>query len=215
MPGVLSAALMLRYVLLALLADGTPAHGYALMKAYRERSGVRLSIGNVYRELSRLAGEGLIVAATNPPGADPRRVPYRITDKGRDALATWLAAPVHTLTATSADPLSHRLAILGDLDAVRAGEFLSELHAELWEQSKALERERAVASQRDKREAPALPTRMFLLRRRAKHLATDIEMVDEMRGVLAAAGKRSAVKATGAVSEGAPLRRSRQKPGAR
>src|SRR5213596_1396377 len=58
-----------------------------------------------------------------------------------------LAAPVHTLTATSADPLSHRLAILGDLDAVRAGEFLSELHAELWEQSKALERERAVASQ--------------------------------------------------------------------
>src|SRR2546426_7037120 len=45
---------------------------------------------------------------------------------------------------------------------------------------------------------------MFLLRRRAKHLATDIEMVDEMRSVLAAAGKRSAVKATGAVSEGAP-----------
>src|SRR5213596_1396376 len=87
---------MLRYVLLALLADGTPAHGYALMKAYRERSGVRLSIGNVYRELSRLAGEGLIVAATNPPGADPRRVPYRITDKGRDALATSGGAGPHT-----------------------------------------------------------------------------------------------------------------------
>src|SRR5205809_2770875 len=150
---------MLRYVVLALLADGNPAHGYALMKAYRERSGVRLSIGNVYRELSRLAGEGLIVAATNPPGADPRRVPYRITDKGRDALATWLAAPVHTLTATSADPLSHRLAILGDLDAVRAGEFLSELHAGPWGQGRALERERPVGSRRARREAPGPPPR--------------------------------------------------------
>ena len=206
---------MLRYVLLALLADGNPAHGYALMKAYRERSGVRLSIGNVYRELSRLAGEALIVAATNPPGADPRRVPYRITEKGRDALATWLAAPVHTLTGASADALSHRLAILGDLDPVRASEFLSELHTELWEQSKTLERERAIASQRDKREVPALPTRMFLLSRRAKHLATDIEMVDEMRAFLSAGSKRSAVKAASGAAESAPLRRSKQKHGAR
>jgi len=205
---------MLRYVVLALLADGNPAHGYALMKAYRERSGVRLSIGNVYRELSRLAGEGLIAAATNPPGADPRRVPYRITDNGREALARWLAAPVRTLTFTTADPLSHRLAILGDLDAVRAGEFLNELHAELWEQGKTLERERAIASQREKHGAPALPTRMFLLCRRAKHLATDIEMVDEMRAHLAAGGKRSAVKAPSAVSESVQ-RRAKQRPGAR
>ena len=195
---------MLRYVLLALLADGNPAHGYALMKAYRERSGVRMSIGNVYRELSRLAGEGLIAAATNPPGADPRRVPYRIMDRGREALAGWLAAPVHTLTS-----------ILGDLDPMRAGEFLTELHTELWEQSKTLERERAVASQRDKREVPALPTRMLLLGRRAKHLATDIEMVDEMRSLLTAGGKRSSVKAASAVSESVPQRRSKQRPGAR
>jgi len=185
------------------------------MKAYRERSGVRLSIGNVYRELSRLAGEGLIAAATNPPGADPRRVPYRITDKGREALARWLAAPVRTLTFTTADPLSHRLAILGDLDAVRAGEFLNELHTELWEQSKTLERERAIASQREKHGIPALPTRMFLLYRRAKHLATDIEMVDEMRAHLAAGSKRPAVKAASTVSESVPQRRSKQRPGAR
>jgi DNA-binding PadR family transcriptional regulator len=205
---------MLRYVLLALLGDGSLAHGYALMKAYRERSGVRLSIGNVYRELSRLAGEGFIVAATNPPGADPRRAPYRITEKGRDALAAWLAAPVHTLTSISADPLSHRLAILGDLDPVRAAEFLSELHTELWEQSKTLERERAATSQRDKREMPTLPTRRFLLGRRARHLATDIEMVDEMRTLLTAGGKRLASKAA-MVPERVPPRRSKQKPGAR
>src|SRR3989442_2849024 len=163
---------MLRYVLLALLADGNPAHGYALMKAYRQRSGVRMSIGNGYRELSRLAREGLIAAATTPPGADPRRVPYRIMDRGREALAGWLAAPVHTLTSISADPLSHRLAILGDLDPKRAGEFLTELHTELWEQSKTLERERAVASQRDNREVPSRPTRMILLCRQSKYMSS-------------------------------------------
>src|SRR2546426_10406447 len=124
---------MLRYVLLALLADGNPAHGYALMKAYRQRSGVRLSIGNVYRELSRLAGEGLIAAATNPPGADPRRVPYRIMDRGREGLAGGLAAPGHTLTSISADPLSHRLAILGGFGPVRGGEVLTGLPTRLRE----------------------------------------------------------------------------------
>ena len=206
---------MMRYIMLGLLRHNGPRHGYSLMKGVQARIGLNLSIGNVYRELSRLAGEGLIAAATNPPGADPRRVPYRITDKGREALARWLAAPVRTLTFTTADPLSHRLAILGDLDAVRAEEFLNELHTELWEQGKTLERERAIASQREKHGVPALPTRMFLLCRRAKHLATDIEMVDEMRAHLAAGGKRSAVKAPSAVSESLPQRRTKQRPGAR
>ena len=205
----------MRYIMLGLLRHNGPRHGYSLMKGVQARIGLNLSIGNVYRELSRLAGEGLIAAATNPPGADPRRVPYRITDKGREALARWLAAPVRTLTFTTADPLSHRLAILGDLDAVRAEEFLNELHTELWEQGKTLERERAIASQREKHGVPALPTRMFLLCRRAKHLATDIEMVDEMRAHLAAGGKRSAVKAPSAVSESLPQRRTKQRPGAR
>src|SRR5438046_9963574 len=93
---------MLRYVVLALLADGNPAHGYALMKAYRERSGVRMSIGNVYRELSRLAGEGLIAAATNAPGADTRRVPYRIMARGREALAGGVADQGQPLPSMSA-----------------------------------------------------------------------------------------------------------------
>jgi DNA-binding PadR family transcriptional regulator len=210
---------MLRYVLLALLADGNVAHGYALMKAYWERSGVRLSIGNVYRELQRLVADGLLVTAANPPGADPRRAPYRITKQGREALEAWLSAPVHTLTSSPADALAHRLAILGDLDGAKVGEFLEELHRELWERSKMLERERALAAQRDKRQPPAAPTRAFLLSRRAKHLAIDIEMVDEMRSFFSSAGgagKRTAPKAApAAVPEWAAAKRSRQKPGVR
>jgi len=66
---------MLRYVLLALMSDGQPVHGYALMKAYEERSGIRLSIGNIYRELQGLVAAGLIAPAQNQPGADARRSP--------------------------------------------------------------------------------------------------------------------------------------------
>src|SRR3990172_4940573 len=88
---------MLRYVLLALLADGDPKHGYALMKAYAERSGVRLSIGNIYRELQHLVADGLIATAMNPVGADPRRAPYTISEPGREALVAWLGTPVRTL----------------------------------------------------------------------------------------------------------------------
>src|SRR6185295_20121873 len=126
---------MLRYVLLALLSDGEPKHGYALMKAYSERSGTRLSIGNVYRELQRLVAERLVVAAVNPEGADPRRMPYSINTVGREALSGWLAAPAHTLVRNQPDVLSYRLALLGDLDPESASTFLKELHDELWVQS--------------------------------------------------------------------------------
>jgi DNA-binding PadR family transcriptional regulator len=174
---------MLRYVLLALLADGQPRHGYALMKAFGERSGVRLSIGNVYRELQRLLGEGLIVTAANPIGADPRRTPYTLTDRGREALGRWYATPARALARGTPDALTYRLALLSDMDRERAAAFLDDLQNELWAQAKAIESERAAASQRDER-GPC--TRAFLQSRTARYLAADIELIDEMRTALAA-----------------------------
>jgi DNA-binding PadR family transcriptional regulator len=197
---------MLRYVLLALMSDGESAHGYALMKAYQERSGIRISIGNVYRELQRLLADGLIVGATNPPGADPRRTPYAITALGRQELAGWLSAPAYALLRQAPDPICHRLAVASDIDPAQFGLFLDDLHGELWSQTKAVERERAMASQRAKRGDRIFPMRALLLGRRARHLAADIEMVDEMRALLAGSRKKkvasSASHAT--VAEGAP-----------
>src|SRR5262245_16073094 len=141
---------MLRYVLLALLADGKPAHGYGLMKAYEERSGVRVSIGNVYRELQRLLSEGLIMTVANPADADARRTPYVITESGRDILASWLAAPAYTVAHAAPDTLSYRLALLGDLDVNHVEAFLDDLHGELWSQTKMVERERAVVAKANK-----------------------------------------------------------------
>lgn len=181
---------VLRYVLLALLSDGEPAHGYALMKAYEERSGVRLGLGGIYRELQRLVGEGFIVPAANPAGADPRRMPYVITEHGREALAAWLAAPVRAADRTAGDDVSYRLALLGDMDPRDAAAFVEELHAELWEQAKAVERQRMHASRVQGCAGGGFSAAAIVLTRRAMHLAADIELVEKLRLQLAENGAR-------------------------
>src|SRR6059036_1982031 len=115
---------MMRYVLLALLAEGDPKHGYALMKAYAQRAGVRLSIGNVYRELQHMVRLGWITTAPNPLGADTRRAPYAILPLGRSALARWLAEPGGLVSLALPDQLSHRLALIGNIDPDQADAFL-------------------------------------------------------------------------------------------
>jgi DNA-binding PadR family transcriptional regulator len=76
------------YILVA-LAEG-PAHGYALMRTIRDRSGgsVRLSTGSFYRRLSVALAAGLVEETAGPRVDDPRRgAYYRITATGRRVLA--------------------------------------------------------------------------------------------------------------------------------
>ena len=180
---------MFRHVLLALMSSGVPMHGYALMKALEARSGVRVSIGNVYRELQRLRADELIVSVDNPAGADPRRVPYAITKEGRAALGEWLATPAQSFIRDSADRLYFRLALLGEVGADHSTRFLDDLQAELAVQVRSTERERALV----KNGSPVLP---LLLGRRARHLAADIQLLDEIRNALSAAASAGAVKAS-------------------
>ena len=180
---------MFRYVLLALMANGAPMHGYALMKALAGRSGVRVSIGNVYRELQRLRADVLIVSVDNPAGADPRRVPYAITQQGRTVLNEWLATPAQSFVRDSADRLYFRLALMGELGADHSAKFLDDLQAELAVQVRSTERERALA----KNGSPMLP---ILLGRRARHLAADLQLLDEIRSALSAGERKGPAKAT-------------------
>ena len=175
---------MLRHVLLALMRDGRAVHGYALMKAFAARSGVRVSIGNVYRELQQLRTNGLIAAAANPAGADQRRCPYVITEPGRAALQRWLIAPAESLLREPVDPLLYRLALLDESGTDHAAEFLDELHAQLCSQRKSLERQRAALLLPEKESS--VTDRMLppLLARRAKRLAADIELIEEARSLL-------------------------------
>ena len=73
---------MFRFLILGLLRNGARMHGYALVKEYRERSGIEVSTGNFYRELQRLVVDGLIRSTANPPEADARRTPYRSPSVG-------------------------------------------------------------------------------------------------------------------------------------
>jgi len=191
---------MFRHVLLALMSNGLPRHGYALMKALEARSGVRVSIGNVYRELQRLRADALIAAVDNPAGADPRRVPYTITQQGRAVLTDWLATPAQSFVRDSADRLYFRLALLAEVGVDHSTRFLDDLQGELAVQARSTERERALV----KNGSPMLP---FLLARRARHLAADIQMLDEIRRALTAAPTGDALKPTRE-----PARRSARVP---
>jgi DNA-binding PadR family transcriptional regulator len=175
---------MLRYVLLALMADGRPVHGYALMKAFAAHSGVRLGVGNVYRELQRLRAGGLVAAASNPAGADPRRVPHSITDAGRSVLKRWIGRPAESFVRESVDALCYRLALVDKFG--EQGGFLDDLQAELQLLRRSMERQRAAVTFRDDEGADGAPMLPILIGRRAKHLAADLEVIEEVRAALSA-----------------------------
>jgi DNA-binding PadR family transcriptional regulator len=171
---------MLRYVILVLLDDDKAKHGYALMKEYRARSGVRLNMGNVYRELQRLKESGLIADAASGPNADPRRVSYAITPRGKQTLAGWLAQPAHRIARPAPDALFYRLVVLDDMTGRESAAFLDDLHETLLLQLKQIETERRLARSQGGR-----ASRDILLERQALHLAADIQLVGEARSRLA------------------------------
>ena len=79
-----------KHSLLALLAE-EPGTGYALKQRYEERSGDLwlVNIGQVYKTLARLEGEGFVVH----DDSDESGV-YQLTEAGRADLTGWLAEPV-------------------------------------------------------------------------------------------------------------------------
>jgi DNA-binding PadR family transcriptional regulator len=73
-------------LVLVSLAAG-PRHGHAIMLDVRAFADVRLGPGTLYGAISRLEADELIVAM--PP--EGRRRPYRLTQRGRAALAERLS----------------------------------------------------------------------------------------------------------------------------
>ena len=136
---------MFRYLVLGLLRRGEPLHGYALMKEYRERAGVQISTGSFYRELARLVTEGLVRTASNPPGSDPRRAPYEVTDLGASAFDAWFSEPLGSDAGPHEDGLSARAVFLAEAGPAAARPALERWYDELWQRGKALEREREIA----------------------------------------------------------------------
>ena len=173
---------MFRYVILGILRSGAALHGYALAKAYEQRTGAEVRIGNVYRELGRLEREGMVRRTAAPDAGDPRRAPYEITAAGLAELQGWLAQPA--LGAGGADEIAVRALCLfgGAADAPLTA--LEQLRVSLWMRGQRLERERRSATTQPADAAPILP---FLLERRLAHVAADLELVAKLSALLAAA----------------------------
>ena len=170
---------MFRYLVLGLLRDGQLRHGYALMKEYRDRSGLRVSTGNFYRELQRLVSAGLVRTAINPADADPRRAPYEITANGQAEFDRWLAGPTGPGLGRYEDELSSRSLFIVDTEPELAGKLLESWKEELWIRGKIHERERTGARQQSG-QPPAFPILPILLARNLKHIAADVEFIDEL-----------------------------------
>ena len=81
-----------RHALLALLVEG-PKYGLQLREEFEATTGDvwPLNVGQVYTTLQRLERDGSIEGDAS--SSDERQRDYRITDHGRDELATWLRTP--------------------------------------------------------------------------------------------------------------------------
>jgi DNA-binding PadR family transcriptional regulator len=194
---------MFRYLVLGLLRDGKSRHGYALMKEYRDRAGLQLSTGNFYRELQRLVAEGLVRTVDKPSDGDPRRAPYEITPAGSAAFDAWLTGPTGSGLGRYEDELSSRALFLAAADPGVAQRLIESWKEELWIRSKMHERSRvALITRRPNGVRQPFDVLPFLLARNLKHLAADLEFLEEFRiayGAWAAKERVPSQQATRAV----------------
>lgn len=153
------------------------------MKAYCERAGARIGSGSFYRELARLVREGLVTTVDPSPDADPRRAPYRISNRGIAAFDAWLVAPHRASMGSQDDSVSVAVLFLtrASPDAARA--LFRSLQDEFWMRSKAFERAREAAPRRKAKvgSEPEFDSLDLLLARRQKHVAAEIQFVEELR----------------------------------
>jgi DNA-binding PadR family transcriptional regulator len=202
---------MLRYVTLGLLRDGEARHGYALMKAYRELSGIDIGPGSFYRELPRLVAEGLIRPAENPPDADERRVPYVITDEGAARFDAWFSShPAEPATESYEDELAARVVFFERAAPEAARKIVSQWEDELWMRAKRLERAHGLAlTKKDPSAPPTFPVRVLLLQRRLKHAAADLAFLKEVQSLFEEwIGRSAASKASSRKTSAVAPRRS-------
>src|SRR5579885_2533701 len=174
---------MFSHVILGLLRDGRQRHGYELINDYRLRSGTLPSPGNLYRELELLATATLLATGVNPPDADPRRIPYQITDRGRRTFDQWLVS-----ARTQSDEFHNWLLFIDRVPEDARERLLDRRQEDLWMRSKELARALEDASVRAREDGAAsgynpLPV---VLERQSKRLAAELECLKEFRATLAA-----------------------------
>lgn len=87
-----------KLALLALLGR-RPMYGYELKSEFEAEIDGHwaLNFGQVYKTLTRLEKDGLVVRTSEPGTNAPDRKVYDLTDDGRTALAQWFLTPIDKL----------------------------------------------------------------------------------------------------------------------
>ncbi len=182
---------MLRQLILAVLRDGKPRHGYGIMKEYRDAVGADVGVGSFYREIQRLADEGLVKPASNPVGADPRRIPYEITPRGMAEFDRWLPCLMEEPMVERQDEVMLRAFLVSR--AGNGAELIARWRAELAVRCEvarlAHEATRRTSKSGDTRDDGRL--RILLLARRSQQAAADAAFVEEFERALRGRHKRS------------------------
>jgi len=189
---------MFRYLVLGLLRDGKPRHGWALRNDYRDRAGVEINSGSFYRELQRLVADRLVRLA-DVPEPDARRTPYVILDAGRSAFDRWVASRLSAVEPAADDEVGCRAAFLREGDPERMRAALSEWQEQLWIAGKTLERERLDAVDRRRTDTVRGDVLSLLLARRIRHVAADLEFVAEAAALFERWCEEGGMPATGEV----------------
>ncbi len=171
---------MVRYVVLGLLRDGRPRHGYAIMREYREAMGAAPSLANIYRELHSLLTLGWVRPAVNPPEADARRVPYTIAPLGVKALHDWIAAPGGSPFTGYADGVSLRAFVVGHVGTDLPARVVARWREELSAQRQVLRHERDALVRRRKSSTTGNALTKVVLERRLRQVSTDLDFVEQL-----------------------------------
>ncbi len=168
---------MIWHVILGMLTDGKPRHGYDLVVEYNTRSGTTASSGYFYRELARLTARGLVVTGVAQPNEDARRIPYQITSRGRAEFSRWLVRPGDDDT----DFIGWLLFVEQVAVDVR-DRILKQREDVLWVRNKVLARAREKALDEATSPSDPLPA---LVSRQMKQVSAELEFLEEFRRLLA------------------------------
>ena len=116
--------------LILALVGGERTHGYELKQSLEQEFGdllPALNAGQIYVTLGRLERDGLVVGHAVPDDGRGKRV-YELTDAGRQALTTWIEAPVSSTRLK--DEFFMKFVVLASADLASPHELLEAQRAE-------------------------------------------------------------------------------------
>jgi DNA-binding PadR family transcriptional regulator len=119
----------MRELILALVG-GERTHGYELKQSLEQEFGdllPALNAGQIYMTLGRLERDGLVVGHAVPGDSRGKRV-YELTEAGREALTTWIEAPVSSMRLR--DEFFMKFVVLASTDLAEPNQLLEGQRAE-------------------------------------------------------------------------------------